>query len=237
MKTYKLERKLEDKKGVPPFLITNYLKVPTSYYQDYITYSKFDNTNDNVHLELTKFKGGNLILRDYHRWALGRPDAYCIVGSQKYNSSLSKLDLPEYRFYDAEIDVKGQKHKYYVLHFIQEYLQDIDYKKSQFVETLLLEKNSVTKVCEIGEIKSAKHYHQLNKKLVEDMKYLQPKIIYFRPEINYDVWGLRGQIIISERAKRQIEKDQITGVEMINLKDTEMFKDLEVIFSNPDYGK
>ncbi len=237
MNYYKFETKVENKFGVPTSVSYNDKIVSRSYYSDKITTKNLLLSNETINLSLDEIKGYSRTLLDYHRWELGRPKGYRLVCSPKYNSSLSKLDLPEYRFYDAEIDVKGQKHKYYVLHFIQEYLQDIDYKKSQFVETLLLEKNSVTKVCEIGEIKSEKHYHQFNKKLVEDMKYLQPKKIYFRPEINYDVWGLRGQIIISERAKRQIEKDQITGVEMINLKDTEMFKDLEVIFSNPDYGK
>ncbi len=235
MRVHVLASILEDKKGVTPFLETNYSKVPTGYYENYITKKNFDNANSCVFLELTNFKGGNLVLRDYLDWNLGHPNAYYVVGSPKYNSTLSKLQLPKHRFYNAEIDVEGNTHKYYVLHFIQEYLQDIDFKKSQFAETLLLEKNSIFRLCNTGEIKNEAHYHELNKKLVEEMKYLQPKKIYFRPEINYDIWGLRGQIIISERAKQQIEKDQITGVEMINLKDTEMFKNLEVVFSNPDY--
>ena len=91
-------------------------------------------------------------------------------------------------------------------------------------------RGGITRLCKPGEITSADQYHKINKKLVEDMIYMQPKKIYFRPEINYDIWGLRGQIIISQRAKDKIEKDGITGVDMPNIKDIDMFKDIEIVF-------
>ncbi len=238
MSFYSLENIVKDEVGVLQTLSYNDRYVDNKYYHNKIGLSKLAKFKEPLYIQADLLDGEPNVLRDSHRWDLGSPKGYRMVCSPKYNSTLSKLSLPKHSFYNAEIDLNKKTQKYSVLHFIQKYLQDIDYEKSQFAETFLLKSSGVTsRLCEIGEIKSEKHYHQLNKKLVEDMKYLQPKKIYFRPEINYDVWGLRGQIIISERAKRQIEKDQITGVEMINLKDTEMFKDLEVIFSNPDYGK
>ncbi len=235
---YKLEKRVADKHGVIQRLSNNKKYKKNEFYQEKINRTELAELDDIIRFEIDLLDDEPNIIRDYHGWSFGRPTGYHIACSPKYNSTLSKLSLPKHSFYNAEIDLNKKTQKYSVLHFIQKCLQDIDYKKSQFAEIFLLKSSGGTsRLCEVGEIKSEKHYHQLNKKLVEDMKYLQPKIIYFRPEINYDVWGLRGQIIISERAKRQIEKDQITGVEMINLKDTEMFKDLEVIFSNPDYGK
>ncbi len=230
MKMYELNRVLEDEKGVPPFLITNDLKVPTDYYKKHITLTKFDNSNESIYLELTKYRGGNLVLRDYHRWDLGQPNAYFIVCSAKFSFVLTELKLPKYKLYKAEIDVKGKKHKYYVLHFIQEYLHDIDYSQSQFAEThLLRSRGGIIRICKVGEIKNTKQYHSINKRLVDEMIYMYPKKIYFKPEKKYDIWGLRGQIIISEKAKKAIEKAGITGVYMPNIKDVKMFKDLEVV--------
>ena len=232
MKIYRLASIQSDENGVPPLLETNYEKVPTDYYDDYITYTKFDNVNKWIYLELTKFEGGNLILRDFLRWGLGHPSAYFIVCSAKFSFTLQELNLPEYRLYKAEIDVLGKKHKYYVLHFIQEYLEDIDYEYSQFSEVALMENERVNRMCEFGEIKSETHFHERNKILIKDMIYLYPKKICFKPEINYDIYGLQGQIIITQHARTQIEKAGITGVEMPNIKDEEMFKDVEIIFSN-----
>ncbi len=222
MQMYQLNKKLKDKKGSVPFLLTNYIEVPTDYYKDYISLTEFYDINETIYLYLTKFKGGNLILRDYLTWDLGRPNAYFIVCSAKFSFTLTDLNLPNYKFYKAEVDVKGKKHKYYVLHFIQDYLQDIDYSCSQFAEVELMENYRIKRICEIGEIKNVDEYHTKNKKLVENMLYMYPQKICFKPEINYDVWGLKGQIIISEKAKIKIETDGITGIDMPPLKDVEI---------------
>ncbi len=229
MKLHKLKSILKDKNGTVPTLITNDLKVSTDYYQKYITSAKFDSTNDCIYLELTKYRGGNLILRDFFSWDLGQPNAYFIVCSAKFSFVLTELNLPKYKLYNAEIDVKGKKYKYYVLHFVQEYLHDIDYSRSQFAEVELMENERISRMCNLGEIKCAEHFHKKNKLLIENMIYLYPKKIYFKPEINYDIFGLQGQIILSEKAKNDIEKAGITGVYMPNIKDVEMFKDLEVV--------
>ncbi len=226
---FELNTNSKDKKGVPPFLITNDKIKKTSFYSKYISMDNFFKNDDNIYLKMSKFKGANLFLRDYHRWDLGHPIAYYIVNSKKLKKVLSSNNLPKHKFYNAEIDANGKIHKYYVLHFIHDYLQEIDYKKSQFSVISLMENDKILSVCKAGEIKNAKHFHKKNKTLINDMQFLQIKKLCFLPKINYDLWGLHGQIIISEKAKNDIEKAGITGVYMPNIKDVEMFKDLEVV--------
>ncbi len=226
---FKLDSIIRDRLGVPSPVRENNDIVEQKYHKKNISEEKFANLNFKVYLELDTWKGEKSILRDYHRWGIGIPDPYTVINSSKFKKVLSSKKLPKHKFYNAEIEADGKIHKYYVLHFIHDYLQEIDYKKSRFSVISLMENDKILDVCKAGEIKNAKHFHKKNKTLINDMQFLQIKKLCFLPKINYDLWGLHGQIIISEKAKNDIEKAGITGVYMPNIKDVEMFKDLEVV--------
>ncbi len=226
---YILENTIKDNLGVLSTLSYNYKYVPKKFYQEKIKLNKLNNLKKPIYLYLDLLEGERIMVRDSHRWDLGHPNAYRLVNSKKFKKVLSSKKLPKHKFYNAEIEADGKIHKYYVLHFIHDYLQEIDYKKSQFSVISLMENDRILSVCKEGEIKNAKHFQKKNKILINDMQFLQIKKLCFLPEINYDLWGLHGQIILSEKAKNDIEKAGITGVYMPNIKDVEMFKDLEVV--------
>ena len=173
------------------------------------------------------WKGPKLILRDFHRWEYGQPDGYHLIISPKFKSVLETLNLPPHRFYPAEIDVLGEVHHYFVLHFIHEYLQEMIYEHSQFCRAEVLETEPILQSYKTGEITTFDHYNSINTKLIDEMQWIFPKRIVFTPENNYDIWGLQGQIILSENAKQKIEEAEITGAAM-----PELDNGIEVFMSN-----
>ncbi len=217
---FEFESILEDKSGVPPFVVYNDNIQNINYYKSKILNTKLSHL-DKIYLKLDCWQGDNYILRDYHRWELGQPRAYHIVCSPNFKTILEKQKLPPHRFYPAEIDVLGETHNYFVLHFIQDYLQDIDYNKSQFYRAEVLETEPILQKYAIGKIKSYKQYNKVNKNLVDNMEWIYPNNIVFKTPIYYDIWGLQGQIIISQKAKEIFEKENITGIETKELSKTE----------------
>ena len=214
---YNLKQKKRDSAGVLTSVVVNIARVEEQYYEKVIKNTRFFKKKDNIYLKLILWKNNPCILRDYHYWDLGHPVANKIVCSPKFKSVLEKLNLPPHRFYPAEIDVLGEVHQYFVLHFIQEYLQDMVYGHSQFCRAELLETEPILQAYKTGEITDYDHYNDINTKLIDLMQWIFPKKIVFRPELNYDIWGLQGQIILSENAKQKIEKAGITGLDMPEL--------------------
>ena len=221
---YCLETKLRDKLGVPCFVVENSEIFGVRFFQKKITKNKFFTKKTSVQLILKAWQGERFMLRDYVVWSIGSPNAYHIVCSPKFKSILENINLPPHRFYPAEIDVLGEVHHYFVLHFIHEYLQLMVYEQSRFCRAELLETEPILQAYKTGEINDFDHYNSINTKLIDDMQWIFPKRIAFRPENHYDVWGLQGQIILSENAKQKIEEAGITGVAM-----PEMDNGIEVI--------
>ncbi len=172
-------------------------------------------------MSLIKWTGNPCILRDFHRWDLGSPNAYRVVCSPKFKSILEKQKLPPHKFYPAEIDVLGKIHNYFVLHYIQDYLQDIDYKKTQFRKAEILETEPIKKEFKIGEIKNYAEYQKLEQKAFKKDNWLYPIKLHFKDNIYYDIWGFQGTHIISQKAKEIFEKENITGIETKELSKTE----------------
>ncbi len=218
LKYYSLKNIVSDNWGVTPFVHYNRNEIKDdNLYERSIKYKRFWKKYSKIKLTLDCVRGGNLVIRDYLNWQLGSPDAYKIVCSQKFKSVLENLNLPPHRFYPAEIDVLGEVHHYFVLHFIHEYLQLMVYEQSRFCRAELLETEPILQAYKTGEINDFDHYNSINTKLIDDMQWIFPKRIVFRPENHYDVWGLQGQIILSENTKQKIEEAEITGVAMPEL--------------------
>ncbi len=219
MDYYRLKSILEDNVGVPPTVFSEI------DYVNKITDESFYKINSLIDFKLTEWKGVPKILRDYLSWDIGSPDAYCLVISPKLKSVLETLTIPKHRYYEAKINLFGKSYKYYVLHFIHDYLDEIIYNKSKFVVIDNIFDNYI-KV--LPDIKSYKDYQNQTEIQAENLYLISSKKIHFKNHINYDIWGLDGQIIISQKAKQAIQETNISGVEMPNIKDTDMFSYLEV---------
>lgn len=216
-KIYLLETAIEDKNGVLFPVRYNEKFIDANYYEQYITYKEIKTKKLNIFLIIDPWESSKPILRDFHTWGIGRPNAYTIVCSPKLKSILETLNLPPHRFYTAEIDVLGEVHNYYVLHFIHEYLQLMIYEQSQFCRAEILETKPILQTYKTGEISDYEHYNNINTKLIDDMQWLFPRRIIFPTDKSYDVWGLQGGIILSEKAKQKIAEAAITGVDMPEL--------------------
>lgn len=228
MNNYTLDNVLEDKWGVPPTLTTRRNGQNVEFYENSIALSAFAKTISKIPLEFHQQKGRSKVLRDYHRWGIGRPDGYHIVCSPRFREVLEGLQLPEHRFYDAEITAGRRKHRYFVLHFIHDYLNDTCFESTVFARYNLLNGHAPDALLRPGEITDKTHYHTRCQQLVESMHWLYPQKLVFREGFNLDVWGLRGQIILSERARNAITAAGITGVAMPPLQETEQFADMEI---------
>jgi len=227
---------LNDGLGVPPFLSTH------RSFDDIDIYKKkiFKNTLANeiqVKLELNCWKGGNLKMRDFHRWDLGSPIAYRIVCSPRFRSVLEKLNLPPHRFYNAEIDVLGKVENYFVLHFIFEYLDEMNFYPSQFAQAELMKTEPIEKLFAKGEIASKDQFNQLNVKLIDEDRWIYPRHIVLPTSAKFDVFSLGGSIVLSENAKTEIEKAGITGVVMPHLWENKYWNGVEIEFADLPISK
>ena len=225
-----LRTAIKDKKGTTPFVRQNEKRSIPGYYEKNISDYCYLTSTQPIYLELRSFDDEPWYLRDYMSWGIGSPNAYHIVCSVQFRKVLERLALPEHRFYDAEISIKNRsKHSYYVLHFLQDWTKELDYSQSVFQIVDLMERKKVVKVLAAGEISSVDKYNEINELLVSAYQYLYPLRMVFRKGIYYDVWGLHGHIVMSERAKQLIEQEQITGVAFPDIRETKPFENLDVI--------
>ncbi len=232
---YNFKQIRRDKIGVLTSVVVNRQKVEQNTYTKEISNISFYKKKTSLELSLIKWTGNPCILRDYHFWDLGSPNAYRVVCSPKFKSILEKQKLPPHKFYPAEIDVLGKIHNYFVLHYIQDYLQDIDYKKTQFRKAEILETEPIKKEFKIGEIKNYAEYQKLEQKAFKKDNWLYPIKLHFKDNIYYDIWGFQGTHIISQKAKEIFEKENITGIETKELSKTE-FSYLNIVMPPPTRG-
>jgi len=232
MKYFLLDTIIEDKWGTSFMLGIDRSKVKTDYYSRLIAPDKLQKTDTIVSLFPNLEKGVKLILRDFHKWDLGQPSGYQIVCSPRFRSVLENLYLPPHRFYSAEIDVLGKTEHFFVLHFLFDYLDEMDYAQSQFALAQLLQNEPVLHLYKAGEIESKNQYNQLNTKLIDENKWIYARKVVFPQLKRFDIFSFRGYIILSEVAKNEIEKAQITGVDLPPITGDDYFKGIEIEFTS-----
>jgi len=223
---------LEDNIGIPSTIVTNLNKVSPDFYQKTIKRKKIVSNNIVIYLQLFIEKGRDLVLRDFHYWNAGSPNSYRIVCSPHFRSVLEKLNLPPHRFYNAEIDVLGKPENYFVLHFIFEYLDVMNFYHSRFAQAELMKTDPIEKLFAKGEIENKDQYNALNTKLIDMDKWIFPRRIVFPTSQQFDIFALGGSIVLTENAKNEIEKAGITGVAMPSLNENEHWKGVEIEFAN-----
>jgi len=223
---------LEDNYGIPSFVSTNTPYVERDIYKKKINRYSFTESNDKIHLALEVEKGYSAKLRDFHKWNFGQPIAKYIVCSPHFRSVLEKLNLPPHRFYNAEIDVLGKPENFFVLHFIFEYLDVMNFYHSRFAQAELIKTEPIEKLFAKGEIENKDQYNALNTKLIDMDKWIFPRRIVFPTSQQFDIFSLGGSIVLTENAKNEIEKAGITGVTMPSLNENEYWKGVEIEFAN-----
>jgi len=211
-----------DNNGVPPSVGYNYRKVEVDFYSENIRHDHFGDV-DTIHLMLDYEKGVSRKLRDFIFWSIGKPTSNIIICSLKFKLVLETLNLPRYKIYPAEIDVGKKVYQYYVLHYINNYLEDIDYKNSQFATSPYIKCKPISHIFNIGEITDYETYKKLEiESLTNNMECIFPLKIKFLSGKHYDIWNFNGHHIISESAMDKILAANITGVAMPPLAETEL---------------
>ena len=170
MNLFELDITIKDNFGTNSIVVIDDTIQYSDFYKKQILKTAFCKSQIVIKLKLIETNEINTVLRDYHLWDLGSPNAYHIVCSTKFKSILETLNLPPHRFYRAEIDVLGKVHYYFVLHFIQEYLQDLQYEQSQFCRAELLETEPILQSYKSGEITDYDHYNNINTRLIDLMQ-------------------------------------------------------------------
>jgi len=221
---------IEDKALSP--VSVNSQKVQKNFYEKSIGKNHFSREFDTLFLKYDFWKGASFVWSDTLLWSLGRPRANVIICSPRFRSVLENLYLPPHRFYSAEIDVLGKTEHFFVLHFLFDYLDEMDYAQSQFALAQLLQNEPVLHLYKAGEIESKNQYNQLNTKLIDENKWIYARKVVFPQLKRFDIFSFRGYIILSEVAKNEIEKAQITGVDLPPITGDDYFKGIEIEFTS-----
>lgn len=144
--------------------------------------------------------------------------------SGKVKKILELFHLPLHKFYPSELfyfsENRGQKRSdYYLFHFLHNYLQEIDFSKSQFGlvwfgkfnnETYLYEK--FLEVLEEGEIRNLEEYWTKideTKRIGNHPNLFPVKLAYKK---HYDVLEERNFSYFSEKLKEILEENGVTGI-------------------------
>lgn len=214
----------------------NYLSEGGSekFYEDKITDEKYYYGESPVKLIFSMIEDEPKFA-DIHFCSSGFKTNNILIVSNNLKVILEKLTLPPHRFYNAEIYASTNggatfiTSNYYVLHFIYNYLQEIDFSMSQFgliwfgefnVETNMDEK--FLKVLEEGEIKNLEEYWRTIEETKKTGNYPNLFPVKLKYNHSYDLLGERSFKYFSEELKRIIEENSITGVQFrrpnINIK-------------------
>ncbi len=237
MNLYILKPIQSDKIGIPTTVVVDCERLADAhYYSKSMNKHAFMDDATPIYLELVKWAENPHKLRDYHYWGAGSPEGYRIICSKKFRTILQLLNLPPHRFYEAEIKVEQKIHNYYVLYILQDWYKVINYSKSVFNVVELMENDRIVKRLNAGEVKSYQNYNEIIEMITEIDQYLNPAKLHFLPHIKYDVWGLHGQIILSEHAKQMIEAAQITGVSMPEMQTIDFLQNIEIVMNGQTYS-
>jgi len=226
---------MKDKIGIPTPVITDFSRIDMPFYNESIGYEHFYDKAEPIYLELSRWAGTPYKFRDYQYWDAGSPSAHVIPCSERFRTVLETLKLPPYRIYNSELRLSRRVYQYYILHFIQEWEKEIDYSKSAFNVVALLENDKILKRLKTGEVKSYEQFDEITKELGQKEQYLYPAKIHFPPHIYYDIWALKGFIVLSEHAKQVIENAQITGVAMPEIIKLNYLANIEIVMNNQTY--
>ena len=153
-------------------------------------------------------------LQDIHGFTGTSPGGGNWFISKKYKEILEIYKIaPRYKFYLSKLKYRSEKLDYYVLQFADIIFQNINFAKSFFyIENQQYE--------QIDHIFKANEYLDWSNELYRSSK---KKVIWERYAINdaYDLvpmYGLRSDVLISDRLRTAIEEAKIDGVRFEEVK-------------------
>jgi len=232
MSYFILNQNNKNENGIASPVRTNFRLINENFYQQKFENKPLSKIETKIYLLYDFWEGEAFVKQDTYLWSSGKPRALVLVCSPRFRSVLENLHLPPHRFYPAEVDVLGKTENYFVLHFVYDYLDEMDYRQSQFAQAELLENEPIIHLYERGEIESKDHYNQLNTQLIDSDQWIYARKIVLPKHKNYDIIGIRGSIVLSQNAKNEIEKAHITGVAMPSVTENKYTKGIEIEFAD-----
>ncbi|GAB3519037.1 hypothetical protein [Emticicia fontis] len=185
-------------------------------------------TDEKLYYELTpielvfEYSEDGFKFGDFHWYGGTFATTKTLIVSEKLKSILEQLTLLPHRFYPAIIKtylqgILTERADYFVFHFLQDYLQEIDFNHSQFAVGWFSKykeegkrREKFFKIFERGEIIDLEHYHAKLDEVLGMGPVIFPLELKFKKF--YDVLSARFNMHFSQKAKKLVEENNITGI-------------------------
>ncbi len=136
---------------------------------------------------------------------------------EKLKTLLERFNLPPTQFYPIEVLYKNEYLRYYWFHFVNSFLDYIDFEKTTFERF----QKSKFKILEEFKVSSMEEFHRLKKELNFEKGIRLKKLVLTNSFPNYDVINLRNitpLTLVSEKLKKELEKSDFNGFEFSEYK-------------------
>jgi hypothetical protein len=144
-----------------------------------------------------------------------------ILVNERLMGILKSFNIPYTSIHKAKVISLDKTHDYYYIHFYWTENHGIDYNKSKFYYANSIFENKIADI----EIKSYQDYLEKSNKL--DRKGIYASEIYLDSNFNADIFGFRfivfKYLFISERLKKALVKNKITGFDFTEQKHVHEF--------------
>lgn len=132
------------------------------------------------------------------------------IMDEELKELISKFKLPPHRFYSVDVIHNNKQLKYYWFHFIDSFLNHVDFEKTTFV---LFQKWPFTILKEF-RVSSVDELHRLEGELNFEKEIQIKQLVLLNSFPNYDIISLRNitpLILVSEVLKKSLEASKLTG--------------------------
>jgi hypothetical protein len=148
-------------------------------------------------------------------------DSSCFIVSEKAKKILEQYKLCMHQFYSLGLYKRNKKYNYFLFKIISDYSDNVNYKKSTFVEYNISSREKLSAVSVISR-EDLLHKRQIVKE--KTGKILQTiwgdKIVMndsFDNELDFfEITIIDGNTYISERLKNDIERNELTGWDFVH---------------------
>lgn len=156
--------------------------------------------------------------RDFFVWKRGSPSAYILVVSTKMKKTIEEnLSIPPHKYYNCIIEnykTGESSTDYFVLHFIHDYYEEIDYQRSKFGIINIVEEELISEIpFSVANNKSnilAEEQAQWAKEWTNGVKPL--RLVLTK---EYDIIGVNNFIYVSPKARQVFLDNNLSGIDFI----------------------
>lgn len=194
----------------------------TEFYEQKITMHEFWDANEPILLQVENQDEATgkeyWAYRDFFVWKIGSPSAYVMVVSAKMREIIdNNLIIPPHEYYRSVVENYRNDESsadYFVLHFIHDFYEEIEYEKSKFGIINIIEEKL------ISELPSSIVNSKANITTEEQKQWADGWTNGVKPlklalTKDYDIIGVNNMIYISPKAYQLFIDNNLTGIDFI----------------------